>query len=1298
MSFSFADVAQLSRHLRHERLTAEHERRCIRQLNAELERLTLRLYQLSWISCQQLTNMQQLIVAKVDCTPALCCRRDRHLQNAVFVPAHSHLSHRHHHYSELVECARACPRLLAAMLQLPAPGDRLERLVDVVFASVFGSCVMAADQRGVLRLLRLLIRLQVCTVESPQLLLRRGTCSFSRLYRAFVDTLLAARLFLSVSLRRPLERLVAAGDQWLCQQSSSSSSSDLADHHQHQQTTSIDDNSRISRLVAEFVKHIALAIHCFPPSVAWLIGQLYSELSARTDSGYSVDQARAVVVDLVFTMFICTAIVSPEQHGVIRLPVNPVVRQTLIQVGQMLQVFALENWPEQWQNGGGEYQQSEGVSASAPPDDCRSLMSFILASVLSLGEQRLADDVATAGTTCLHRPAFIISAEQLQLLVHQLRQTLSAEPAPAEHAAVNQDTSEEAHSQHRHTVSSTDIGDTGLVGVFPDPCLSQTHEIAQSLGIGDGEQVVGPDRGGSEERDMLKYDSAEWLMRQRVEELLSQLPVNDIRGNGGVELVTQQTHRPAHSDEAGHGDKRRKHIFARVPSRMRHRNSSTVNSSSVQEKHQGSKQSDSDTVLQVLMLPLYADDAGCGVGLMSEKQVVSAASSSSSGNRSYYSDLLTAEASMADYSAVVAQPSQHGDPNLTKSDGPIERRLVRDLRELQVTNSDLDTCDAWSKDALAGSDSESAEVPSAHIKCVGSIECADNTRTASTNSSSECDSTSGASCRQSEPLSSTTSLAPSTVADDSDVVLSQSVHSTDSTRQTVADALTLENAGLIGKRVGNGNQSTSRSITAYRTPPVPAVSSEKRCSDASSHSRSPRNLLRSLGRRLGGGSRRHSRGSDCRSSAGGGSEEITTLDDILDKYRIAGEQQQNRSSASVQAEHSIDLQPKIPNATYCRLANAKTKLRRALSSVGVQYMGRRGVGSPSQCPLLAWLQVCQSEALLLAHRSVDHDQLTDTDEPQQNEEEQLSSTAENDESAQLHETIRCVSALSEADRRVVLQQLREELSGRRRCYSDYLVASRRRLLNDCAHVRQLLAHVQRDGSRVSASLINRCVLLFLERHKHDVAKFQTNFSALPVSDEKTHQLSVYLEDLQQRLQNDSEWTTRDTGQLRLVEQAMERALLTQLYTAAVFPNGEADHCRDQLFSEHMQRLASVVTPTHHLLAIPAEFHAEAPWPGAQAEICELSAFATAADKLACVCRCCAAIVHLLQLGSGERGVTAADELTPVLVYVLIQSQPASLLSTVQYVDNFHGHRMAGQQHYWWVQFCSAVEFIKTMDC
>jgi hypothetical protein len=44
-----------------------------------------RLAQLAWVTAQQRDNLNRLIVAHPDCTPAICCQKANTLDNTVFV-------------------------------------------------------------------------------------------------------------------------------------------------------------------------------------------------------------------------------------------------------------------------------------------------------------------------------------------------------------------------------------------------------------------------------------------------------------------------------------------------------------------------------------------------------------------------------------------------------------------------------------------------------------------------------------------------------------------------------------------------------------------------------------------------------------------------------------------------------------------------------------------------------------------------------------------------------------------------------------------------------------------------------------------------------------------------------------------------------------------------------------------------------------------------------------------------------------------------------------------------------------
>lgn len=125
------------------------------------------------------------------------------------------------------------------------------------------------------------------------------------------------------------------------------------------------------------------------------------------------------------------------------------------------------------------------------------------------------------------------------------------------------------------------------------------------------------------------------------------------------------------------------------------------------------------------------------------------------------------------------------------------------------------------------------------------------------------------------------------------------------------------------------------------------------------------------------------------------------------------------------------------------------------------------------------------------------------------------------------------------------------------------------------------------------------------------------------------------------------------NQLDLARVVVERTVMARVYHNALYPNGDGDVYRDQLLYDHIKKLARVVSPNHKDLSIPKVYHYECPWPWAQAELAVISAYKTPRDKLQCVFRCATTIMNLLSMAS-ERGIPAADDFIPVLVYVIIK--------------------------------------------
>ncbi|ETN77920.1 vacuolar sorting protein 9 domain protein [Necator americanus] len=180
-----------------------------------------------------------------------------------------------------------------------------------------------------------------------------------------------------------------------------------------------------------------------------------------------------------------------------------------------------------------------------------------------------------------------------------------------------------------------------------------------------------------------------------------------------------------------------------------------------------------------------------------------------------------------------------------------------------------------------------------------------------------------------------------------------------------------------------------------------------------------------------------------------------------------------------------------------------------------------------------------------------------------------------------------------------------------------------------------------------------------------------------------------------RLPTSPMWHGAPAHLIAYARKTIERVVMAQIHALAFYPNLDADRHRDELFFKSLAKLARSIHPSHPMLKIPTVLHGEAPWPSAQAEISVINAYKSARDKLSCVVRCCETISNLIAMAP-NMGTAAADDVTPVLVYVIIQANPPSLLSNVQYVQGFGGPLLEGAEGYWWTQFTAAIEFVKTL--
>lgn len=128
----------------------------------------------------------------------------------------------------------------------------------------------------------------------------------------------------------------------------------------------------------------------------------------------SREEAELICTDLIFTNFICPAIINPEPHGIIAdTPISYVARFNLMQIGQVIQTLAL--WPYEdppaYMNG-----LLHMFSDNPMPGVVTNVLKFNDLSLEAMFPANMADD---EGKELYARRTFMGTAGEVQLLVSQ---------------------------------------------------------------------------------------------------------------------------------------------------------------------------------------------------------------------------------------------------------------------------------------------------------------------------------------------------------------------------------------------------------------------------------------------------------------------------------------------------------------------------------------------------------------------------------------------------------------------------------------------------------------------------------------------------------------------------------------------------------------------------------------------------------------------------------------------------------------------------------------------------------------
>jgi len=362
-SGGISELLELSRHLKQERLFVSAEKEQLHTLHTTIGAKSQRLYHLTWIARQQKNELDRLILADRNTTPAACCQRVNTFEMVTFMDGYRQLTYHESKIGRFLKLFREIPKLVATCLMLAEKQsiETMQSVAGIMMSGLYGNVVLPEDEAYVVQILKHLIDLQVSQSDDPRRLLRKGSCAFSTIFKLLNEGHFSARLFLTAALHKPVMQLLME-DEWFYDIDPDRALPRFPPHERLRrfgQPGSDDYEQKIQRyrdvttdklvaLVNHFVMNLQANMYCFPPSLAWIISQLYHTLvKAET-----VDraEARAICADLVLTFFICPAICDPEPYGITTdAPISYIARHNLIQVGQIMQVLAISK-PEEIDN------------------------------------------------------------------------------------------------------------------------------------------------------------------------------------------------------------------------------------------------------------------------------------------------------------------------------------------------------------------------------------------------------------------------------------------------------------------------------------------------------------------------------------------------------------------------------------------------------------------------------------------------------------------------------------------------------------------------------------------------------------------------------------------------------------------------------------------------------------------------------------------------------------------------------------------------------------------------------------
>nr|CAD2164533.1 unnamed protein product [Meloidogyne enterolobii] len=1175
---NFAGLSFLCEKLRLESLLIKHEKSTLEDLNRKVIKEYNNICKQIWICRHQQEILNQLINSDINVSPENCCQLFNNLYSSNFVEAYKILNQYAAEivqiYKVLAYAPRAVSMFLNATEKITATNYTIDELCSCVFNIIYGSCFFPEDEKNMLELLGHLINLQIVQNPDPRKILRKGNSVFSRMYKYFSESLLSTKIFLTAALHEPIMFLLSQDELFLDIDPSKSPIRIPA--HERRLRFGPDENSKSYKdklaqhrriivdklvlVVETFINAILNAMPIFPKSIIWLVDQMHTAMIER--KLVSNDEAALICTDLIFTYFICSAVIHPEPLGIISdTPIGYIARFNLMQVGQLLQSLAILPYEQRFPSYFNE------ILSHLDKNSMTKVMDTVLqtgsASIETIFPTQIAD---SKGNEVFRRTTFVASLNEINILQYYLKS-----PALEE------------------------INDAALLKnlkLLLKRLPEQFNEkIKFYMGLPEKEQ--------SQQQPI----SSSTRLRNLADK------VQNVASKGHQKLIqTTSVSNFRNSDQQNLTNSLSVNVLVNENENNNNCNLITNNNQQQKQQNQNGVNSTTNENLNRDVLLFEIPDSYEPIGTTSEEEVLKL-------NFRLESKKCNGQKKTRFLAATDSVVSDRTNTDVISDDD--EEEEEEDDQEVGEVEGEDDTSSSSSNGNVEEAEEDVAVLPdnfsdvvpiSANVSRRGSPSLSGNPSIIENSSSTIPTFSNTLPQQEANNNRRTLPYLPVTVRKQNSegleekfgkFVLPPQIDSTRNRDETISlvsdnwstDVVASDNeAAMIELR--NAVDASSSSISSIQQPQNSFLQQNNFAVQQQQNNVLPINKLQQQISLLNSSKQLNNLVTNFSSNLASSSNIVTAPIAVLNPVNaLTNLVVSSTTTANVGASSSNEIpnnideeEDKLPyfdqnNITTCRaFLDAKRKLRLVLSNTttlpksldlinykeslnnnddkqkAAQINGNDDVGGDSSTKKIA-------DAEVLALQQMLHLFLADS-----------INSRDRKQAAQIRE---------------VLREQRQRL-----CYTLYLQQSQSTLLQFKYCLEKMNNRFVRNLELTSECLVEMLVRFHLQ--KEDLRQFVQNFQNLHVQDEKVELVSSTLRILCDQLLTDPIWHFATVENLDYARKCMERSLMAQIYVYALFPNSDADYYRDEVLSKSIRQLSSLLSVDHPDLAIPKCLHAECP--------------------------------------------------------------------------------------------------------